>query len=409
VQELAAVRSVKQAVRMLKQMKVQAPEWDALRALSREAVTRVIEQRMRERLGNRLEALTATGVADRRNGSYRRWLLHEVGALQLQVPRTRTFSAVEVLGRYARRVPQLERTILAGFVLGLSTRKVGETLCPLLGERVSPATVSQIAKALDEVVAAWHRRPLANRYRALLLDGVVLKRRTGGGALRRPVLVALGITHDRKKEVLDFRLAPAESQPAWEAFLNDLYARGLTGEGLALIVTDGGAGLLAALPLVYPRVGVGRCWAHKTRNVLDKVRAADRERFKRDLHRISHAADRTAARTAARRLVAHWHDRYPAAVRCLVQDLDALLEFLRFREHEWRQATRTTNAIERLFVEVRRRTRPMGVFSDRTSIERILFAVFSRENREAGTAALFLLDQNRSGLEEGGLRSQRRS
>jgi len=186
VQELAAVRSVKQAVRMLKQMKVQAPEWDSLRALSREAVTQVIEQRMQEQLGNRLEALTAAGVANRRNGSYRRWLLHEVGALQLQVPRTRTFSAVEVLGRYARRVPQLERTILAGFVLGLSTRKVGETLCPLLGERVSPATVSQIAKALDEVVAAWHRRPLANRYRALLLDGVVLKRRTGGGALRRP-------------------------------------------------------------------------------------------------------------------------------------------------------------------------------------------------------------------------------
>lgn len=394
MQQVAAVRSVKQAVRVLKSMDVQAPEWAALRSLSREAVQRVIEQRMQERLGNRLEALTAAGVADRRNGSYRRWLLHEVGRLELKVPRTRTFSAVELLGRYARRVPHLERVILAGFVLGLSTRKVGEALFSLLGERVSPATVSRVAQTLDDVVAAWHRRPLANRYRVLLLDGVVLARRTGAGALRRPVLVALGITPEGKKEILDFRLALAESQPAWEAFLNDLYARGLTGEGLALIVTDGGAGMLAALPLVYPQVVVGRCWAHKTRNVLDRVRQADRARFKRDLHRISHAAHRTAARRAARVLATRWQARYPAAVRCLGQDLEALLEFLRFSEADWRQATRTTNAIERMFVEVRRRTRPMGAFSDRTSMERILYAVFSRQNQEAGTSAPFLLTHN---------------
>jgi putative transposase len=394
MQQVAAVRSVKQAVRMLKSMDVQAPEWDSLRGLSREAVRQVIEQRMQERVGNRLQALAASGLADRRNGSYRRGLLHELGALELRVPRTRTFSAAEVLGRYARRVPQLDRVILAGFLLGLSTRKVGEALLPILGERVSPATVSRVAQTLDEVVTAWHGRPLANRYRVLLFDGVVLARRTGAGALRRPVLVALGITLAGKKEILDFRLARAESQPAWEAFLNELYARGLTGAGVTLIVTDGGAGLLAALPLVYPRVAVGRCWAHKTRNVLDKVREVDRESFKRDLHQISHAANRTIARGEARRLVERWRDRYPAAVRCLWQDLDALLEFLRFTEHTWRQASRTTNAIERMFVEVRRRTRPMGVFSDRTSMERILFAVFSRQNQEAGTSAPFLLTHN---------------
>jgi putative transposase len=251
-----------------------------------------------------------------------------------------------------------------------------------------------VAQTLDEAVAAFHRRPLANRYRALILDGVVLTRRTGAGALRRPVLVALGITFKRQLEVIDFRLAPAESQPAWEAFLNDLHARGLTGEGLTLIVTDGGAGLLAALPLVYPRVRVGRCWAHKSRNVLDKVREVDRERVKRDLHRISHAVDRTAARAAARRFVTHWHPHYPAAVRCLQQDLEDLLAFFVFDDPAWRQAARTTNAIERRFVEVRRRTRPMGVFSDRTSMERVLFAVFTHENHKAGTSTPFLLTQN---------------
>jgi transposase-like protein len=379
---------------MLKHMQIQAPEWSDYRAAGRDALVRVLEERMHGLVGNRIAELAAAGLADRRNGAYRRQLLTSLGAIELAIPRSRTYSPRELIRAYARREPWIDRVILACFVLGLSTRKVGEALLPLLGERVSPATVSRVAKTLDQAVAAFHRRPLANRYRVLLLDGVVLTRKSGAGALRRPVLVALGITLAGKKEILDFRLAPAESQPAWEAFLNDLYARGLTGEGLTLIVTDGGAGLLAALPLVYPRVRVGRCWAHKSRNVLDKVRPADRESVKRDLHRISHAIDRTAARAAARRFVTRWHTRYPAAVRCLQQDLEELLACFAFDDPAWRKAARTTNAIERRFREVRRRTRPMGVFSDRTSMERILFAVFTYENQKEGTSAPFLLTHN---------------
>jgi len=393
MQQVAAVRSVKQATRMLKHMNVQGPEWGELRDASREAVKQLLEDRMHGLLGNRIAELAANGIQDRRNGTYRRWLLTGLGAIELCVPRTRTLSGVVVLERYARRERAVDRVVLACFVLGLSTRKVGEALLPLLGERISPATVSRVAQVLDGAVEAFHRRPLANRYRALLLDGVVLKRKTGGGALCRPVLVALGLTLAGHKEILDFRLARSESQVEWEAFLNDLHARGLTGESLAIIVTDGGAGLLAALPLIYPRVAVQRCWAHKSRNLLDRVRKADRDRFKRDLHKISHAATRVEARAAARRLVQRWNPGYPAAVRCLAQDLDALLEFLRFEDHAWRQATRTTNAIERRFVEVRRRTRPMGVFSDRTSIERILFAVFTHLNHQEGTSTPFLLTQ----------------
>lgn len=394
MQQVAAVRSVKQAARMLKRMRVQAPEWSEYRQASQAAVRRVLEERMQGLVGNRIAELAAQGLADRRNGTYRRQLLTGLGAIELRVPRSRTFSAMAVVQRYARRERAVDRVILACFVLGLSTRKVGEALLPMLGERVSPATVSRVARVLDEAVAAFHRRPLANRYRVLVLDGVVLSRRTGAGALRRPVLVALGITPAGRKEILDFRLAPAESQSAWEAFLNELHARGLTGEGLTLIVTDGGAGLLAALPLVYPRVAVGRCWAHKSRNVLDRVRLNDREAFKRDLHRISHAADRRTARRQARRLVERWHRRHPAAVRCLLGDLEELLEFFVFPDPAWRKAARTTNAIERRFREVRRRTRPMGVFSDRTSMERILFAVFTYENQKEGTSSPFLLTHN---------------
>jgi transposase-like protein len=307
------------------------------------------------------------------------------------VPRTRTFSAVAVVSAYARRERWVDRVILGCFVLGLSTRKVGEALLPILGERVSPATVSRVAKTLEVAVAAFHARPLTRRYRVLIFDGVVLSRRTGAGATRRPVLVALGITAEGQREVIDFRLAPAESQAAWEDFLESLRRRGLDGAGLELIVTDGGGGLLRALPFPFPGVALQRCWAHKTRNLTDRVRVADRATLKRDLHRISHAADRTAARHAARRLADRWQRRYPAVVRSLREDLDELLAFLRFDQERWRLATRTTNAIERRFREVKRRTRPMGVFSDRTSMERILYAVFPHENRKQGAAVPFLL------------------
>ena len=386
-----AVRNVTQAMRVLKHLPVQCPEMAPIRELSRQAIKDTLETFMEQRIERYLGDVGRATGTDRRNGHYQRWLLTGMGAVELAVPRTRTRSAVGVLEAYARRERSVDRLILAAFVLGLSTRKVGEALMALLGERVSATTVSRVAQQLDEAVAAFHRRPLANRYRALVFDGVVLANRSGRGVVRRPVLVALGITNDGKKEILDFVIARGESQAAWEAFLNDLYRRGLTGEGVAIAVCDGGAGLLAALPLVYPKVRVQRCWAHKVRNVLDKVKRADREAVKRGLNRISHAPDRAEARRQARAFVDRWQLRYPAAVRCLWMDLDELLTCFLFDDELWRKATRTTNAIERRFREIRRRTRPMGVMANRDSVERILFAVFTHENHKQGTAALFLI------------------
>ena len=307
---------------------------------------------------------------------------------------TRRYSPTEVVRAYARRTREVDRVILAGFVLGLSTRKVGETLLALLGRSVSPSTVSQVAKTLDAAVAAFHRRPLQNRYQALMLDGVVLSRKTGAGALRRPVLVALGLRHDGKKEIIDFRLAASESAAEWEKFLADLYRRGLTGEGLEMICVDGGAGLLAALPMIFPGIAVQRCWAHKIRNVLDKVKRADQPAIKRALHKIMNAANAPAARAAARKFANRFEAKYPAAVACLRNDLDELLTCFRYKSEGQRRKVRTTNAIERRFREVRRRTRPMGTFQDRTSMDRILFAVFTHENKSQGVSTPFLLTQN---------------
>jgi putative transposase len=392
----ATVRSLRSACRIIKRlMNCERQGWEDYRSSGQEALRQILEDRMQGQLQKIPAVEVAEGIRDRRNGKYRRHLLTGMRDIELSVPRTRQFSALRVVQAYARRSPDVDRTVLASFILGLSTRQVAEALLPILGERVSASTVSRVSRTLDEAVAAFHRRPLVNRYRLLQFDGVVLSRKTGVGAQKRPVLVVLGILPNGRKEVIDFLLAPAESQVAREGFLNDLYRRGLTGEGVEQITIDGGAGLIAALSVVHPRVPVQRCWAHKVRNILDKVREADAPAVKKELRRIYEAPHRGKAIVQALRFGAHWEIPHPAAARCLMKDLDELLAFFVFEDPEWRRKARTTNAIERRFREVRRRTRPMGVFSDRTSIERILFAVFSHENRNQGTASPFpLLTQN---------------
>lgn len=392
--QAVTITSLPRAFELVKGMQGQGLEWgESYRALGRRAIAAILSGQMGQAIDEHLDRMAELDQADRRNGSYRRHLLTELGEIELLVPRTRRFAPIAVLRAYARRAEQLDRMILACFVLGLSVRKVGEALLPILGRPISPATVSTVAKQLDAVVAVFHARPLKERYRVLMLDGVVLARKTGAGAIRRPVLVALGLRRDGKKEIIDFHLAQSESAAEWERFLGNLIRRGLVSEGLEMICVDGGSGLLAALPTAFPAIAVQRCWAHKMRNVLGKVRRADQPAVKADLQAVMNAKTLPQARSAARRFADRWEPDYPRAVACLRDDLDELLTCWCYKSFAERKRVRTTNAIERRFREVRRRTRPMGVFSDRTSMDRILFAVFNHENRNQGVSTPLLLTQ----------------
>lgn len=384
------IESVDQAYKEFKSFCIDDFKGD-YRFAARQALKDVIEKRMHNAVDAYLEDLRRKDVSDRRNGYYERHLLTELGDIELQVPRTRTFSPIAIIREFARRTVQIERMILLCFVLGLSTRKVGAALLPILGEPVSASTVSRIAKELDSHVEAYHQRKLKDQYEVLILDGIVMKRKTGVGAQKRTVLVALGIRPDGKKEIIDFRQSSSESQYAWEGFLNHLYKRGLIGEKLKLIIIDGGKGLKAALPLVYGEIPIQRCWAHKTRNVLNYLKRTDQPKAKKDLQKISHAKNIVKARKAAQQFINKWQSQYPKAASCLEKDLPELLTFLTINSKLKPTELRTTNAIERRFKEVRRRTRPMGTFSDRTSIDRIMFSVFAHENLKEKTATPFLL------------------
>lgn len=386
------ITSLPQAYEVIKEMNLDSDHTDSdYRSAGRQSLEVILEERMQERISYYLEEMARAGEADRRNGSFSRHLVTELGDIELHVPRTRRFSPVRIVRAYARRAPHIDRMILACFVLGISTRKVATALLPVLGEPVSATTVSRVARGLDTAVAAFHRRPITRAYRFLIFDGVVLKRKTGAGSVKRVILVALGITSEMKKEVIDFSIAPGESREAWEAFLTDLYKRGLTEDGVEMIVTDGGKGLLAAVPMIYPKIPLQRCWAHKSRNVLNYVRKADREAVKADLHAIQYASGIRKAQVAIGAFSRSWKQSYPKAVACLLADEEQLLSFFQCKEVPLWPQIRTTNAIERRFREVRRRTRPMGVFSDKTSMERILYAVFSYENLRQGVATPFLV------------------
>ena len=389
----STIENLSEAYTIVNQMLGEPTEvFGGYRTLARQAMKEVIETELGKMVDAYIDGIIDDEeIIDRRNGYYRRNLLTALGDIELLVPRTRLYCPTELLHAYARRESEIDRCIGCGFVLGLSTRKIGETLLPLLGRPVSSSTVSRVAKTLDAAVSAFHARPLTGTYRALILDGVVLSRKTGAGALKRPVLVALGLRHDGKKDILDFQLAGSESEKQWERFLHSLYMRGLTQDSFEIICVDGGKGLLAAVDTVYAGKPVQRCWAHKIRNILDKVRKKDREAVHHDLTAIMNANSTHQARSIARDFADAYEEQYPRAVKCLRDDLDQMLTCFRYKTLQERKQVRTTNAIERRFREVRRRTRPMGVFQDATSMERILYAIFIHENKSQGIASLSTL------------------
>jgi putative transposase len=328
-----------------------------------------------------------------RNGYYERDFVTRFGTIRLRIARTREKSFLPVgLQRFQRRAEEVSLLIREAFLRGISTRQVGRVVATITGETVSAQTVSKLTRDLDEAVRQFHQARLGDNYVYLFLDGVSLRVRRPTGRKRVQMLVAYGVRQDGSRHLLAFLRSQGEGQADWEALLQDLYRRGLEGRALQLILTDGCTGLKAAIRTVYPRVRHQRCWVHKMHNILEKVRKCDYDEVKARAQAIYRAESRTQAEAAFRRFRARWRDRYPGMVKGLGQDLPELLSFFAFPRHLWRKL-RTTNVIERCFVEVRRRTRPMVCFVNVESVDRIIYSIFQRFNLEWKTRTLNLFTQ----------------
>lgn len=317
-----------------------------------------------------------------RNGYYVRDFVTRLGTLRLKIARSRDRSfRPPGLERFQRRAPEVMMLIREAFLRGISTRQVGRVVAILTGEAVSAQTVSKVARSLERLVKAFQQAPLKDEWVYLFLDGVSLKVRRPAGRQRVQMLVAYGVRADGSRQLLGFLRSRGESQAAWEGLLMDLYRRGLEGRNLQLIITDGCEGLAAALQTVYPQVKHQCCWVHKMRNILEKVRRRDHDQVKSDAQAIYLAEGRKQALAAFRFFRSRWRSVYPAMVKRLERDLPELLTFFSFPRHLWKKL-RTTNAIERCFVEVRRRTRPMVCFVNVSSVDRIIYAIFNGINEK---------------------------
>jgi len=357
-----------------------------LSAAAREQLRFLMERTLETEITKQLGADRYARCAyrsDYRHGYRKRDLTTELGLLKgLRVPRSRQGTyRPKVFARYQRRAPLVNALMVAMFVAGVATRRVGEILEALLGDCPSATTVSRICKELDRRVRAFHQRALEDRWRFLVADGVRMSVKGATGLRKRLVLVVYGIGRAGKRELLDFALADGESESAWAALLQSLWGRGLKGANVELVITDGAPGLIAALKFIYPHALHQRCWVHKLRNVARLVRRRDQQQVISGARTIYQAPSRRAALAAFLCWKRQWQALYPKAVLCLEKDLNELLACMDYPER-MRSKLRTTNAIERCFREVRRRTRPMSAFCNDASCARIVYALVAHMNAQ---------------------------
>ena len=381
--------------------RVQDDFWGDLKTQTLRALQRLLETTMDIELQDLIGARRWSHAASRtahRNGFYHRTLLTSLGWMgRLRVPRLRSGRVVwRSLKAYQRRTPDVDKGVLEMFLAGVSTRRVEEVLVPLMGEgALSASTVSAISKVLGPAVSHFHRRALQDVYRYLILDGVYLKTKSPVSVKRRCILVVYGIRRDGVRELIDFQLAShGESQSAWDIFLTRLKNRGLHGATLELAVVDGNRGLWNALDLVWPGLPRQRCWAHKLRNVANQLPRKLQKVCLAQARQLYSATSYGHALRRFRKWKKFWNPIAPKAVACLEQDLESLLVFYRVCSKDLWVKLRTTNIIERVFREVRRRTRPMSCFENTDSVERIIYAIFYRQNNLWKDDPLLEITQN---------------
>jgi transposase-like protein len=313
-----------------------------------------------------------------RNGMKTRTLTGPSGPLALRVPRATLFGGREwtsaLLPRYQRRLPEVNEAIAATYLAGGNTRRIRGALQPLLkAAPLSKSAVSRVVATLKDGLAAWRTRPLGDVDAIFLyLDGFALRVRSAGKVVSVPVLGVVGVLPDGRKQLLALDLCAGESFAAWKGCLDDLAARGLRTPVLCII--DGNAGLRRAVGLVWPQAAVQRCCVHKLRNLERKAPKHALATIRDDFHRIVYAASADAAHGAYTAFERTWAKRCPGVVTSLREGGDELLTFFRFPKVQWK-TLRTTNVIERLHEEFRRRVKTQGSLPGEEAAVVLLFSL----------------------------------
>jgi transposase-like protein len=315
-----------------------------------------------------------TNRRDHRNGSYRRGLGTSMGEIEdLAVPRTRKGFQSQLFDRYRRRQAELDESICQMFVQGVSTEKVGRIVESLSGSHPSPSTVSRVFHTLEEEFSSWKKRPLQTHYLYVIADGTYFSVIYDGAGRHMPILALIGIDLEGKREVLGFSTGDRENQQAWEALLTDLKDRGL--ETVDLWISDGGKAMINAIESKFLNAKRQRCVRHKMENVLGYIPNEQQAQVYPELRAIFYQDNLEKAEQTAAAFLLKYEPSYPTACDCLRRDLNECLTFYQFPQKHWR-FIRTSNAIERLFQEVKKRSHKMAAaFRNENSCLLLFYAV----------------------------------
>ena len=334
-----------------------------------------------------------------RNGYKPRTLRTRVGTLRLLVPQDRDGSfSTAIFGRYQRNEKALVLALMEMYLQGVSTRKVTEVTEALCGTSFSASLVSHLCSQLDAELSAWRGRPLGGHpYPYLFVDARYEDIRVSGQVVSQGALVVSAVRADGKREIVAVEVADTESEATYNELFADLKQRGLS--GVRLTVSDDHSGLKAALKRYFQGSSWQRCQVHFSRNAMGRTSRKNRKELARDLRRVFRAEDRNEARRQASEIAAKWSQACPAAAQLIDEHIEECFEAFSFPESH-RPRIRSTNSLERLNQEIKRRTRVVRIFPNRESCLRLVSALCVEQSEEWTSGKLYLnMEDLKEGLE----------
>jgi putative transposase len=370
--------SVTEVVSVFKEIQTQ-PErlFEMIRLDVREVVGKYLSEMMNVELTHflgRKPYERSHEEANHRNGSYgRNFAIKGIGEVSVKVPRDRNGEyETRVIPRSKQYESEIGRDLCAMFLGGVSTRTLAVMSSRLIGRKISHTEISQANKELVDSVERWRNRDLSKEeIKYLFVDGVNFDMRVGDSIEKTPVLVAIGVTESGQRLVLGLQAGDKESASSWREFFKDLKNRGLDSTKVTMGIMDGLPGLEKVFAEEFPKAKVQRCQVHVARNVLAKVPQKFKEAVADGMRSIFYASSTEKAREFFAEFKSKWEGQVPSAVKCLEKSLEACLTFFNFPEEEW-ISLRTTNIIERLNKEFRRRTKPMEIVAGERSCYTLL-------------------------------------
>ena len=350
---------------------------DAFKSLLTECLNGVLQAESTAQLGAEPYERSETR-SDSRNGSRDRQLNTRIGTITLKVPRHRDkpFHTL-VFENYSRSEAALVTTMAEMVVNGVSTRKVATVMETLCGKSFSKSTVSEACKTLDKAVNEFKYRPLEGCYQFMYVDATYFKVRNEHRISSKAMMVALAITDTGKREIVGFELYKNESKETWKLFLESLKDRGLNDP--KIIISDAHDGILHAVSKVFPDTPWQRCQTHFSRNILSHAPSKFQKAIHAELTEMYNCKTIAAARKKRDSIIAEYSDIAPKAMECLDNGFEDAMTVMAIPEC-FRRYLRTTNHLERLNKELKRRSKVIGVFPNEGFLNRIIGSVLVELN-----------------------------